>query len=141
MTAHLLLFGKSPSQREQIESLFANSGNFVIKSESDLDRAMALARSWRPHALLVHSQTSEVPAPLFKMMRGDARLAETLLLWLAPALEEVQIVTALQAGADDVIDARSAPKEIFWRVVAVLRRSPSRPRAGAAPLRSGEIRL
>jgi phosphate regulon transcriptional regulator PhoB len=74
-----------------------------------------------------------------RRLRGDAATTGLPVIMLTAKADEVDRVVGLELGADDYIAKPFSPKELVARVRAVLRRT--RPPAGGAVLRAGEVEL
>ena len=76
-----------------------------------------------------------------KMIRGDRKLADTIIIMLTARNEEADVVTGLELGADDYLAKPFSPRVLLARIKATLRRR-NRQHADAdeqPPVQVGEL--
>lgn len=117
--ARVLIVADDPLAQTLVLTL--NHGVYVSKATADVDEALALSASWKPHLLILD----------IDLMSGDASalIAERVGLRRMPTIvltERGDLKTKLSVfdkGADDFITLPLSPEELVARTLALMRRT------------------
>lgn len=120
--------------RSSMAALLEGQGHRVAEAASP-DEALALARSAKPHLLVVCNAGGRA-LELIKRVRAEPSLAGLPVLCIDPMAGAPETVAMLDAGADDAISRPFQPPIFLARVRTLLRRAAW---AGAAPEESATV--
>ena len=111
---------------------------FVTRQVHDGQAALQLARREPPGFVILDVMLPGVDG--WEICRELRRTSNVPILMLTAREEEIDRVLGLSLGADDYVVKPFSPRELVERVKAILRRTQSRPTAGAALVR-GDLAL
>lgn len=99
---------------------------------------LALVEQTSPDVLLLNPDFTDMP--LAQTIHELRNISSAPILVLGHRGDEMEVITALEAGADDYVRLPCDLTEIMTRVWALLRRAESRPAmSGERPLSSGRL--
>lgn len=130
-----MVVSDAPGTLEPVVRALEESG-FQVEVFSDGPAALAAYR--RRHALILLDATLKMPPLEFvRALRGRS---EVPVIVLTSVDDEDGVVTALEAGVDDVVALPARARELVARVRAAIRRSPV-PAAEETVIEVGDVRL
>lgn len=139
MSARILVVEDEPSVNELIVINLRHAGFEVVTTE-DAETAWTLLSGTPPDVVLLDWMLPGVSGfNMVRHMRADSRWREVPVIMLTARTDEVDKISALEAGADDYITKPFSPREMVARVKAVLRRRDPQMHEGAVEL--GGLRL
>lgn len=104
---------------------------FLVRTVNDPLRVLGLARDLRPEVIVLDVMMPELNGlQLLKMIRADALLKDTPVLFLTAKGETDDRLRGLQGGADDYVAKPFDAREVVLRIQALAKRAKS---AAAAP--------
>ena len=104
---------------------------FLVRTVNDPLRVLGLARDLRPEVIVLDVMMPELNGlQLLKMIRADALLKDTPVLFLTAKGETDDRLKGLQGGADDYVAKPFDAREVVLRIQALAKRAKS---AAAAP--------
>jgi two-component system phosphate regulon response regulator PhoB len=104
---------------------------FLVRAINDPLRVLGLARDLRPEVIVLDVMMPELNGlQLLKMIRADALLKDTPVLFLTAKGETDDRLKGLQGGADDYVAKPFDAREVVLRIQALAKRAKS---AAAAP--------
>lgn len=104
---------------------------FLVRTINDPLRVVGLARDLRPEVIVLDVMMPELNGlQLLKMIRADALLKDTPVLFLTAKGETDDRLKGLQGGADDYVAKPFDAREVVLRIQSLARRAKS---AAAAP--------
>ena len=137
--AKLLLVEDDPALSELLEYRFSNEGCHV-RCTADGDEALILAAEDLPDLIILDwmiEGTSGIE--VCRRLRRDKKTAHVPIIMLTAREAEDDRVRGLEIGADDYLTKPFSPRELFARVVAVMRRI--RPALAGESISVGDITL
>lgn len=139
MSARILVVEDEPAVNELIVINLHHAG-FEVMTTEDAETAWRLLSGTPPDALLLDWMLPGMSGfQLIRHMRADSRWRDVPVIMLTARTDEVDKISALEAGADDYITKPFSPRELVARVKAVLRRRDPQMFAGSVEL--GGLRL
>jgi two-component system phosphate regulon response regulator PhoB len=135
--AKLLLVEDDPALSELLEYRFSNEG-YHVRCTADGDEALILAAEDLPDLIILDwmiEGTSGIE--VCRRLRRDKKTAHVPIIMLTA--READRVRGLEIGADDYLTKPFSPRELFARVVAVMRRI--RPALAGESISVGDITL
>ncbi len=123
MTAppRLLLVGARTATRRSLGAILRSRG-FVVDTASSGDQALALADERSPDLVLLHLALPDADA--LDVCANIREQSDVLIVAMSTGDEQAQRVAALDAGADDCVNAHFGTEELLARIRAHLRRAP-----------------
>lgn len=137
--AKLLLVEDDPALSELLEYRFSNEG-YHVRCTADGDEALMLAAEDLPDLIILDwmiEGTSGIE--VCRRLRRDKKTAHVPIIMLTAREAEDDRVRGLEIGADDYLTKPFSPRELFARVVAVMRRI--RPALAGESISVGDITL
>ena len=137
--AKLLLVEDDPALSELLEYRFSNEG-YPVRCTADGDEALMLAAEDLPDLIILDwmiEGTSGIE--VCRRLRRDKKTAHVPIIMLTAREAEDDRVRGLETGADDYLTKPFSPRELFARVVAVMRRI--RPALAGESISVGDITL
>ena len=137
--AKLLLVEDDPALSELLEYRFSNEG-YHVRCTADGDEALILAAEDLPDLIILDwmiEGTSGIE--VCRRLRRDKKTAHVPIIMLTAREAEDDRVRGLEIGADDYLTKPFSPRELFARVVAVMRRI--RPALAGESISVGDITL
>ncbi|HET7140306.1 MAG TPA: response regulator transcription factor [Arthrobacter sp.] len=129
--------------RNLLEGVLRQSG-FEVHSASDGREGVAVVRDTRPDVVTLDVGLPDIDG--FEVLRRIRQFSNAYVVMLTGRADEPDLLTALQAGADDYITKPFRPRELRARITAMLRRpqpaildaSPAGPPPELSPPEAGE---
>jgi len=137
--AKLLLVEDDTALSELLEYRFSNEG-YHVRCTADGDEALILAAEDLPDLIILDwmiEGTSGIE--VCRRLRRDKKTAHVPIIMLTAREAEDDRVRGLETGADDYLTKPFSPRELFARVVAVMRRI--RPALAGESISVGDITL
>ena len=137
--AKLLLVEDDTALSELLEYRFSNEG-YHVRCTADGDEALMLAAEDLPDLIILDwmiEGTSGIE--VCRRLRRDKKTAHVPIIMLTAREAEDDRVRGLETGADDYLTKPFSPRELFARVVAVMRRI--RPALAGESISVGDITL
>ena len=137
--AKLRLVEDDPALSELLEYRFSNEG-YHVRCTADGDEALILAAEDLPDLIILDwmiEGTSGIE--VCRRLRRDKKTAHVPIIMLTAREAEDDRVRGLEIGADDYLTKPFSPRELFARVVAVMRRI--RPALAGESISVGDITL
>jgi len=126
---------------ELLEYKFKQAG-FAVRALNDPLRAIGLARDLRPDLIVLDVMMPELSGiQLLRMIRADALLRDTPVLFLTAKGETEDRLKGLESGADDYLAKPFDARELLLRAQALLRRAKSAAVAPDTRLAAGGVML
>lgn len=126
---------------ELLEYKFKQAG-FAVRTLNDPLRAIGLARDLRPDLIILDVMMPELSGiQLLRMVRADALLRDTPVLFLTAKGETEDRLKGLESGADDYLAKPFDARELLLRAQALLRRAKSTAVAPDTRLAAGAVML
>ena len=98
----------------------------LVRTLNDPLRAIGMARDLRPDLIILDVMMPDLTGiQLLKMIRGDALLQDTPVLFLTAKGETEDRLKGLEGGADDYLAKPFDPREVVLRSQALMRRVKS----------------
>lgn len=134
MPAKILVVEDQAAICELIVVNLRHAGFDVIATE-DAETAWQMLTTNQPEVMLIDWMLPGISGyQLIRHMRADNRYREIPVIMLTARSDEVDKISALEAGADDYITKPFSPRELVARLKAVLRRGDSHISAGSVEL-------
>ena len=113
---------------------------FLVRAINDPLRVLGLARDLRPEVIVLDVMMPELNGlQLLKMIRADALLKDTPVLFLTAKGETDDRLKGLQGGADDYVAKPFDAREVVLRIQALAKRAKSAAAAPDTRLAAGAI--
>ncbi|MFZ9201205.1 MAG: response regulator [Opitutales bacterium] len=126
---------------ELLEYKFKQAG-FAVRALNDPLRAIGLARDLRPDLIVLDVMMPELTGiQLLRMIRADALLRDTPVMFLTAKGETEDRLKGLETGADDYLAKPFDARELLLRAQALLRRAKSTAVSPETRLAAGPIVL
>lgn len=143
MAAHeerrVLIVDDEPDVTELLEFKLKQAG-FLVRAINDPLRALGLARDIRPEVIILDMMMPDLNGlQLLKMIRSDALLRDTPVLFLTAKGETEDRLRGLEGGADDYLAKPFDAREVVLRVQALIRRAKPSSSADATRLSAGNL--
>ena len=139
----ILIVDDESDVTELLDYKFKQAG-YAIRTLNDPLRAIGLARDFRPDLIILDVMMPELTGvQLLRMVRADALLQDTPVIFLTAKGETVDKVKGLESGADDYVTKPFDTRELMLRAQALLRRAKSaaaKPSTPASPTGAGLLR-
>jgi two-component system phosphate regulon response regulator PhoB len=121
----ILIVDDEADVTELLDYKFKQAG-YAIRTLNDPLRAIGLARDFRPDLIILDVMMPELTGvQLLRMVRADALLQDTPVIFLTAKGETVDKVKGLESGADDYVTKPFDTRELMLRAQALLRRAKS----------------
>ena len=134
MSARILVVEDQPAINELIVLNLRHAG-FEVMATEDAETAWQMLISAAPEVMLIDWMLPGISGyQLIRHMRADSRYRDIPVIMLTARSDEVDKITALEAGADDYVTKPFSPRELVARVKAVLRRREPHLSEGAVEL-------
>ncbi len=106
---------------------------YAVSVAYDGESALHALRRESPQVMLLDLMLPDKDGwEITRTVRGDAKLADTLIIMLTARVEDTDKIVGLELGADDYVTKPFNPREVVARVRALLRRTQrATPRAAA----------
>jgi DNA-binding response OmpR family regulator len=135
----ILLVDDQPSI-VQLARLYLEREGFRVLEAGDGESALSAAAARQPALIVLDLMLPGVDGlEVCRRLRGANNPAAILMLTARD--EDIDKILGLELGADDYLTKPFNPRELVARVKAILRRGADRVRAGAPPIRLGELTL
>jgi len=139
MPIRILIVEDEPAICEMLTFALADSG-YVCDVAGDVRRARALVADSNPDLIVLDWMLPGQSGIEFaRELKRDAGTRDIPVIMLTARTQEADVVTGLDAGADDYIPKPFSPRELAARIKAVLRRSS--PHAAGEELAVDGLRL
>lgn len=139
MSAKILVVEDEPAVNELIVINLTHAG-FEVVTTDDAETAWKMLSGTPPDVVLLDWMLPGISGfQLIRHMRADSRWRDVPVIMLTARTDEVDKISALEAGADDYITKPFSPREMVARVKAVLRRRDPQMLEGSVEL--GGLRL
>lgn len=139
MSARILVVEDEPAVNELIVVNLKHAG-FEVTTTEDAETAWKLLAGTPPEVLLLDWMLPGMSGfQLVRHMRADHRWRGVPVIMLTARTDEVDKISALEAGVDDYVTKPFSPRELIARVKAVLRRRDPQMQEGSVEL--GGLRL
>lgn len=126
---------------ELLEYKFKQAG-FAVRALNDPLRVIGLARDLRPDLIVLDVMMPELSGiQLLRMIRADALLRDTPVMFLTAKSETEDRLKGLEIGADDYLAKPFDARELLLRAQALLRRVKSTAVSPETRLAAGPIVL
>ena len=126
---------------ELLEYKFKQAG-FAVRALNDPLRAIGLARDLRPDLIVLDVMMPELTGiQLLRMIRADALLRDTPVMFLTAKGETEDRLKGLETGADDYLAKPFDARELLLRAQALLRHAKSTAVSPETRLAAGPIVL
>src|SRR4051812_6692754 len=108
----VLIVDDSPADRALFRTILSRAG-FTVHEVARGGEALAKAREVRPHAIILDVNLTDTDGhSVCRAIRGDAELAGVPVLMLTVRGNDADVLTGLEAGADDYV-TKDSPGEIL----------------------------
>ena len=135
----VLVVDDEPDVTELLEYKLKQAG-FLVRAINDPLRVLGLARDLRPEVIVLDVMMPELNGlQLLKMIRADALLKDTPVLFLTAKGETDDRLRGLQGGADDYVAKPFDAREVVLRIQALAKRAKSAAAAPDTRLAAGAI--
>lgn len=139
MSEKILVVEDEPDINELIQINLRHAG-FEVLTSLDAEGARQILSDIRPDVLLLDWVLPGMSGfQLLRNMRSDSRWRDMPVIMLTARSDEVDMISALEVGADDYIVKPFSPRELVARVKAVIRRRDKQLTEGTVEL--GGLRL
>jgi two-component system phosphate regulon response regulator PhoB len=143
MAAHgerrILIVDDEPDVTELLEFKLKQAG-FLVRAINDPLRVLGLARDLRPEVIILDMMMPDLNGlQLLKMIRTDALLRDTPVLFLTAKGETEDRLKGLEGGADDYLAKPFDAREVVLRVQALIRRAKPSSSTEATRLSAGNL--
>jgi two-component system phosphate regulon response regulator PhoB len=126
---------------ELLDYKFRQAG-YAVRALNDPLRAIGLARDFRPDLIILDVMMPELTGvQLLRMVRADALLQDTPVIFLTAKAETADKVKGLESGADDYVAKPFDVRELMLRAQALLRRAKSAAAKPSTRLAAGALLL
>jgi len=126
---------------ELLDYKFRQAG-YAVRALNDPLRAIGLARDFRPDLIILDVMMPELTGvQLLRMIRSDALLSDTPVIFLTAKGETADKVRGLESGADDYVTKPFDARELMLRAQALLRRAKSAAASPSTRLAAGALLL
>jgi len=113
---------------------------FLVRTVNDPLRVLGLARDLRPEVIVLDVMMPELSGlQLLKMIRADALLKDTPVLFLTAKGETDDRLKGLQGGADDYVAKPFDAREVVLRIQALAKRAKSTAAAPDTRMAAGSV--
>jgi two-component system phosphate regulon response regulator PhoB len=137
----ILIVDDEADVTELLDYKFKQAG-YAIRTLNDPLRAIGLARDFRPDLIILDVMMPELTGvQLLRMVRADALLQDTPVIFLTAKGETVDKVKGLESGADDYVTKPFDTRELMLRAQALLRRAKSAAAKPSTRLAAGALLL
>jgi two-component system phosphate regulon response regulator PhoB len=134
MSARILVVEDQPAINELIVVNLVHAG-FEVMATEDAETAWQMLIATPPEVMLVDWMLPGMSGyQLIRHIRADSRYRDISVIMLTARSDEVDKISALEAGADDYVTKPFSPRELVARVKAVLRRRDPQMAEGAVAL-------
>ena len=134
MSAKILVVEDQPAINELIVVNLRHAG-FDVMATEDAETAWHMLTMTPPEVMLLDWMLPGISGyQLIRHMRADNRYRAIPVIMLTARSDEVDKISALEAGADDYITKPFSPRELVARVKAVLRRGDPQLSVGSVEL-------
>lgn len=135
----ILIVDDEPDVTELLEFKLKQAG-FLVRAINDPLRVLGLARDLRPEVIILDMMMPDLNGlQLLKMIRSDALLRDTPVLFLTAKGETEDRLKGLEGGADDYLAKPFDAREVVLRVQALVRRAKPSANAGDTRLSAGSL--
>lgn len=135
----VLVVDDEPDVTELLEFKLKQAG-YLVRTLNDPLRALGLARDLRPEVIVLDVMMPDLSGlQLLKMIRADALLRDTPVLFLTAKGETADRLRGLEVGADDYLAKPFDVREVVLRVQALARRAKSAAADPETRLAAGSI--
>ncbi len=122
MSGRVLVVEDEPAIAELIVVNLTHAG-FVVSAADSAEAAWQLLVANKPDVVLLDWMLPDLSGFQFiRHMRADSRVRDVPVIMVTARQDEVDKISALEAGADDYITKPFSPRELVARTKAVLRR-------------------
>ena len=137
----ILIVDDESDVTELLDYKFKQAG-YAIRTLNDPLRAIGLARDFRPDLIILDVMMPELTGvQLLRMVRADALLQDTPVIFLTAKGETIDKVKGLESGADDYVTKPFDTRELMLRAQALLRRAKSAAAKPSTRLAAGALML
>ena len=122
---------------------YLEQAGYTVLTAYDGETALHVLRSERPDLLLLDLMLPNRDGwEVTRLIRADARLADTPIIMLTARIEDTDKIFGLELGADDYMTKPFNPREVLARVRAMLRRNQRLHATGVLHLlQVGKLRM
>jgi two-component system phosphate regulon response regulator PhoB len=112
----------------------------LVRALNDPLRAIGMARDLRPDLIILDVMMPDLTGmQLLRMIRSDALLQDTPVMFLTAKGETEERLKGLEGGADDYLAKPFDPRELVLRAQALLRRAKSAAAKPDSRLAAGSV--
>jgi two-component system phosphate regulon response regulator PhoB len=122
MNSHILVVEDEALTQRLIATTLTRAGHRVQCATTISEADTAIARQLPDLVLLDWVLPNATGVSLMRRLRADTRTRETLIIMLTSRTDESDLLTGLDAGADDYMTKPFSTRELLARVKAQLRR-------------------
>lgn len=135
----VLIVDDEPDVTELLEFKLKQAG-LLVRAINDPLRAIGLARDIRPEVIILDMMMPDLNGlQLLKMIRSDALLRDTPVLFLTAKGETEDRLKGLEGGADDYLAKPFDAREVVLRVQALIRRAKPSASTSSTRLSAGNL--
>ena len=126
---------------------YLTKAGFVVLTAHDGDTAVHTLRREKPDLVLLDLMLPDMDGwDITRIIRGDANLAQTIIIMLTARVEDSDKIVGLEIGADDYVTKPFNPPEVVARVRAQLRAKTRHTQGGPAvtqtiTLNTGDLQM
>ena len=117
----ILLVDDEPDILEII-SYTLKSENYEVLTATNGIRAIEIAKSERPHLILMDVMMPKMDGEACEIIRSDSKIGKTLIAFLSARGEDYSKIAGFNAGAEDFITKPINPKVLKGNLKSLLRR-------------------
>lgn len=137
--AHILVVDDEPDLLELVQYNLAAAG-YDVTCVGSGEEALAAVGSLRPDLVVLDVLLPGTDGlDVCKTLKGDVQTFAIPIVMLTARIEEADVVTGLEVGADDYLTKPFSPRELLARVKAALRRRRAEPAADAEKIVRGGL--
>lgn len=126
----ILVVDDDPDIVELLEYNLQKEG-YEVKTAPDGRKGVQVARSFRPDLILLDIMMPQQDGiETARMIRNDADLRDTYIMFLTARSEEYSEIAAFEIGADDYITKPIKPRALMSRINALFRREAQKSETG-----------
>ncbi len=134
----ILVIDDEPKLVEVIRSYLESAGYSVFESDNGRN-GLALCQKINPHLVVLDLMLPDIAGEeICRIIRNNSKVP---IIMLSAKVDEENILTGLDIGADDYITKPFSPKQLVARVGALLRRSHTEEMENIFKYRDGDLTI